>query len=159
MEKPQPGATWRLCKVLPQAGTERFLAQYSVFRPGILALRKEQGQDRKDKLHLSSVVMLAMNASGLQPAPDPTPFLPEGVFLRSSFSIGSALEAALGQEREQWARGVREEPGNYCNYCSMLSYYHGVQKFLSFASKMSCQTRPGFTPEIFNLPRREACAS
>lgn len=27
---------------------------------------------------------------------------------------------------------AREEPGNYCTYCSVLSYYHGAQKFLSF---------------------------
>lgn len=35
-----------------------------------------------------------MNASSLQPAPDPTPCLPEGVSLRSSIDIGSALKAA-----------------------------------------------------------------
>lgn len=33
----------------------------------------------------------------------------------------------------------------------MLSYYHAHKSLRASASKMSCRTRPGFTPEIFNL--------
>lgn len=66
----------------------------TISRLGIPALENGHGGDSKDKLYLGYIVMLAMNASSLQPAPDPTPCLPEGVSLQSSIDIGSALKAA-----------------------------------------------------------------
>lgn len=79
-------------------------------------------------------------------------------------SVGSGgdrpclLPGAPAVEVVAWGHVSPPQPGgragNYCNCCSVLSYYHAHKSFRASVSKMSCRTRPGFTPEIFNLQSR-----